>query len=238
MWYKLKRIMIRPNGVEKQIRPKWEWQPWVDTVLYYDFEHTSWTAETDLAWNYNWTYQATPTIWTLSSWKKYFDTQWTNCLNTNSTLSTIDYNNGTVCIWFNMVNSFVYFWQERWGAQWGTIYCDNFSNGQFCLGPDNNILNTPLSLGVWYNIVIVNDWVNTTLYKNGQQMAQKNMTSSTWNRYFHVWWATTQWTPPSQTVPWNLIWNALFWSVIIENKARTAQEIADYFEQTKWNYWL
>jgi hypothetical protein len=50
MWYKLKRIMIRPNGVEKQIRPKWEWQPWVDTVLYYDFEHTSWTAETDLAW--------------------------------------------------------------------------------------------------------------------------------------------------------------------------------------------
>lgn len=27
-------------------------------------------------------------------------------------------------------------------------------------------------------------------------------------------------------------------NVIVENKARTAQEVADYYNQTKWNYWI
>ena len=35
MWYKLKRIMMRPNGVEKQVRPS-GWQPWANTLCYYN----------------------------------------------------------------------------------------------------------------------------------------------------------------------------------------------------------
>jgi hypothetical protein len=34
MWYKLKRIMIHDNGIEKQVRPKTR-NPWANTIAYY-----------------------------------------------------------------------------------------------------------------------------------------------------------------------------------------------------------
>lgn len=51
MWYKLKRIMIRPQGVERQIRPSgwWGWQPWANTLAYYQFNDDL----TDSSWNWN-----------------------------------------------------------------------------------------------------------------------------------------------------------------------------------------
>ena len=47
MWYKVNRIMMRPNGVEKQVRPKTR-NPWANTVGYYplntDFDDYSWNS--------------------------------------------------------------------------------------------------------------------------------------------------------------------------------------------------
>lgn len=215
------------------------WQPWANTVLYYDFEHTSWTTETDLAWNYNGTYQnGSPTIWTLASWKKYFDTEWTNCLNTNNTLSTLNYDNSTVCLWFNLqAGNKSFFGQERWWVQWWTIFGENYNwNNSFCLGSDSNSRSVASSTDTWYNVVIVNDGIKTTLYSNWQQVSQKNMTSSIWNKYFHVGWAANYSPTSPQTVPSNNIWDTFFGSIIIENKARTAQEVSDYYDLTKSLY--
>jgi hypothetical protein len=33
-------------------------------------------------------------------------------------------------------------------------------------------------------------------------------------------------------------WWAYYSNMILENKVRTAQEISDYYNLTKWNYWL
>ena len=33
-------------------------------------------------------------------------------------------------------------------------------------------------------------------------------------------------------------WTATYWNIILESVARTAQEIADYYNQTKANYWI
>lgn len=243
MTKKITKLML--NGEEYEIREyqAW-WQPWADTILYYDFEHTSWTTETNMAWisNYDGTYQATPTISTLASGKKIFTVNQDNALNTNNTLSTLDYNNSTVNVWFNPVSitENFYFWQERWGAQWGTILCSDYmGSAEACLWPvSNDMPSITLNYGNWQNIVITNDWVNSTVYINSVQVWQTTMTASTWDKYFHVGAVVVYSVPSPATAPSNRLGKASFWSVIIENKARTATEISDYYDQTKWDYWI
>jgi hypothetical protein len=240
-------VYLYPNNTETPLKnayigeyQEW-WQPWADTLLYYDFEHTSWTSETNLAWisSYNWTYQATPTISTLASGKKIFTVNQDNALNTNNTLSTLNYNNATVCVWFNPVyiTENFYFWQERWGVQWWTIFCSDYKrSAQVCLWPDANVISVNLNYWNRQNIVITNDWVNSTAYINGVQIWQKAMSTSTWNKYFHVGAINVYAVPSPATVPSNRLGKASFWSVIIENKARTTQEVADYYNHTKSLY--
>jgi hypothetical protein len=35
---------------------------------------------------------------------------------------------------------------------------------------------------------------------------------------------------------WSFVWQC--WCYWLENKVRTVQEVADYYDQTEWNYWL
>lgn len=227
---------------EEEVWPTpWGWQPWVNTIIYYDFEHTNWTAETNMAWisNYDGTYQATPTISTLASGKKILTVNQDNALNTNNTLSTLDYDNSTINIWFNPVSitENFYFWQEWWGVQWWTIMCSDYRwSCWVCLWVDANHMSATLNYWNWQNIVITNNWTNSTAYINGVQVWQTTMTTSTWDKYFHVGGMNNYAVPSPQTA--TRLGKASFWSVIIENKSRTAQEISDYYDQTKWDYWI
>ena len=243
MTKKITKLML--NWQEYEIREYQAGrQPWANTLLYYDFEHTSWTTETNMAWisNYDGTYQTTPTISTLASGKKILTVNWDNALNTNNTLSTLNYNNTTVCVWFNPVSTTenFYFWQERRGVQWWTILCSDYMGScSACLWPDsNNMSSITLNYGNWQNIVITNDGTDSTVYINGVQVWQTTMTTSTWDKYFHVGAVVIYAVPSPATAPSNRLGEASFWSVIIENKARTAQEISDYYDLTKWNYWI
>ncbi len=60
MWYKLKRIMIWPNGVEKQVRPAWP------SNLVYDFTTSDewWTPSSWTFRDSNWFYRT----WSWSDW--------------------------------------------------------------------------------------------------------------------------------------------------------------------------
>ena len=58
-----------------------------------------------------------------------------------------------------------------------------------------------------------------------------------WNFINTVTMSTDQWsfqysTQYSELQPWT------YWEIIVEDKARTAQEVSDYYNQTKANYWL
>lgn len=215
------------------------WQPWADTLLYYDFEHTSWTTETDVVGNYNWTYNSTPTIWTLSSGKKYFDTEWNKYCYTNSVISNLNYNNCTVNVWLYIqnFNSKSRFGQTRWNTpngQWTIFLEDNSSWFQCCLWPTSNWIwwLSKTYLTGWTNLVLTNDWTTFKVYSNGTQIGTKSSASWSWSRKLYIWVATAYW--------WELaaIWDTRFGSMIIENKVWTQQDITDYFNSTKSNYWI
>ena len=91
MGYKLKRITIRPNGVEKQVRPTtspW-WQPWANTIAYWelnwngedtknDYWVTTYTTTDYDSVGYYWAWLPTYTIW--RKWKQCASFDWTRTL--------------------------------------------------------------------------------------------------------------------------------------------------------------
>lgn len=103
MWYKLKRIMMRPNGVEKQVRPK----TWTFT---YDFVNKT---TTQLA-NDGWTNASNLTTWanwvTANSWTAIFNQiSWLWTAMANATKLKIEYTmyqwwstGGNVC-WVTLI---------------------------------------------------------------------------------------------------------------------------------------
>ena len=211
-----------------------KWKPWVNTILYYDFEHTSWTAETDVAGNYNWTYLNTPTIWTLSSWKKYFNSWGTNYLYTTNTISNITYTSATVCVWINpqQASNGSWFWQDWRGHSWATIFCSTYnSQTSYYIGWYNwDWSSTSMTANAWNNVVIVWDGTTQYTYLNWTLIWTRTLKSDTANKKFYIW-AIASWNGTVTNK-----WDAYFWAVIIENAVWSAQKIADYYDQTKANY--
>ena len=237
MWYKLKRATIRVNGTEKQIRPKSWWQPWVDTLIYYDFEHTTWTTESNQASNsnYNGTYSWTPTIWTLASGKKYFDTEDTYIVYSSNGISDLNYNNSTICVWIKpQSNNGAWFGQRWWWGSWWTIFCETYQwTMNLNLWLENYYISaTAPTQDAWHNIVITNNWTVMTGYIDWVSIWTVNVTTTTWNKVLNIGAvSTTDGASSGHT-------DASFWSVILENKVWTAQEVSDYYNQTKSNYGL
>ena len=86
------------------------------------------------------------------------------------------------------------------------------------------------STWVWYYVTAVQEWNTVKGYLN----------------WVLKWESTTR---PNQTPTWWSLWavhetthsDKYIWymsDVILEDKARTAQEISDYYDFTKSNYWL
>ena len=230
------------NWTEYKIKFENWWQPWANTILYYDFEHTSWTTETNLAtWQswYNGTYSGTPTIWTLSSWKKYFNTWWNTYLETNSWFSTVNYGNCTVCVWMNVVETWAksLFWQSWWDtpSQYWTIFCERLSNWNYQVEIWKPVWLNITGDSWWQLLIMTSDGSTLNVYRNGNTTPIASKSATAWNANstkLYVWWAVRYWnTSPG-------IWNAYFGSFIVENKVWTTQEMSDYFDQTKSLYWI
>lgn len=72
----------------------------------------------------------------------------------------------------------------------------------------------------WNSVVYV-DWVATNSFANSWW---DNVTTT----YLWIWW----WTSSQSNFYWTIK------DFIVEDKVRTAQEISDYYNQTKWDYWI
>ena len=89
-----------------------------------------------------------------------------------------------------------------------------------------------MSANTWYLVTFTRSWTSTALYING---------SLIW-----TWTGDKTWThnirfklnnagdTSSSTYSNNAYWSELIW----ESKVRTADEITNYYNQTKWNYGL
>ena len=237
MWYKLKRILIYPDGVtEKQVYPAW-WTPGENTLFYYNIDDNDTNSTLyDKIGNFNLTWNVAPTYYTNASLGRYV-WMWNLWNNAYATAS-----------------SYVLFWNEftmnclvnYWYNWWGVLYVQWFRSASVSKSIEfdtNNIyfrtkLNEWLAAGSnpWFNkrslytFVCSSSWNYKKIYVDGVEVK-----SSTYNNDTEwVWW---YWTLGCWS-SWN--WNFNWYMKIFmwESKARTAQEISDYYNQIKSNYWL
>ena len=219
------------NTLYIQYKSDWGggWKPWVNTVAYFPFD-------TDFK-DYSWNWHDLTNNW----WVAIESVDWITCANFKDQspywLSRIDWSiitswPYTYLAWLNMDSSSwtenprMFAWKDNWFIIWnrergGWIYPGYWSN-------------TWVPYSAWWHLVcIVGD------SSNGSYESYKDWV------YLNSW----TWTTGGRT--WLVLWtnegnfsSALdkfigqMSRVIFENKKRTAQEIADYYDLTKWDYWI
>lgn len=206
-----------------KVRPTW-WKPWANTIAYYKLEEDlndySWNNRNLSVWGGTFSYS------TLTSGKKY-------CVVNTSTYTntlTIPFNKNayTFSVWFNInaksssraILTEVVAWSD-YRPRVQTIWWD--------VSALTSLDSTWVSWVSWqwyYATVTYENWT-AKCYINGSLVWTKTFSGSatSWtfyinpsNAYYRAGWGITE--------------------LIIENKTRSAQDVADYFDQTKANYWI
>lgn len=235
MWNKIQRIYI---GDHYQVYPKWK--PWTNTMGYYTFDDQNASQITDTSWNNrNLTWWTMPS-YTLVSGSNY---AWvfSNVSSSNIAPSysywpmNWDY---TILCWVkpttntaSYVNIF-YGWTT--GNEHQISLIRGYNSGQFEYFDytdaghitKRTTIKTWASLNTWYLVGYTRNWTSVKTYYDWVNTNSITGNSSSYNKTFYLWSANV-WL---SRLPWQI------WECIIENKVRTAQEIADYYNQTKASY--
>lgn len=223
MWNKIQRIYI---GDHYQVYPKWK--PWANTILYLplkenlndysgnnrNFTNSSWTVT--YSNNMATITQAKNTNWTFSSWFSNF----TILIYTTMTTDTQT--------WFFVgVDSSGYpaFYFNRDNRDWGTVDCSYVYNAN-----GNWIRNRSWFIDTWIHLIACTK--NSSELKTYVDGVIKNTVSCSGYNFYRKSGNAQTW------IGRNVIGNGTvtYWNIIIEDKERTAEEIKEYYNQTKASY--
>ncbi len=253
--YYYKAFAVGDNSTESasnsaNVTPSaWWWQPWVNTLVYLPL---NWDALDQSGNSRDGTMPSNTSLYSWeyingNSWSQYYLAHWAwdqNSAIYGTYASTQLWNaDRTICVWVKVVASinsaevdFHYIGTANGGTQWwwfgvfamyaspnhiGILryYDDPYTNN---FSYDNN----------WHNyIVTYSDTNKAKMYVDWQQVvmtANANVSFSTVGTNYYLWALRSSDTSKR-------IWLSKY---IIEDKERTAQEISDYFDQTKWDYWI
>jgi len=226
-WMYIWQQKIRPSGWGR-------WQPWANTIAYYPL--TSTTTTSDESGNWNTLTNNNVTFWTY---------QWVDCASFNGSSSrlgttiaeTPQWASPRTILWYCYNNNASYtpsndseivFFSWQTGSTWRMLKLGIFD--------DNNTIQQRWDDHEFWQTIreqrwggaVVYDGTKFTLYANWVSQWDWTTTAITSWTNFYIGGSTTSWW-------W---WNGYISNVIFENKARTAQEVADYYNQTKANYGL
>jgi hypothetical protein len=238
-------IYLHPSGVKKELKNAYigEYKgfvPWVNTLAYYPLE----TDTKDYSWNNRNLTNSWITfdggVWVFNGNAIWYYTNNSLWNNLNNFTYSVYVNPSSITSWtfggnvnINRVISII---------QYGTIptydktlsLC-NSSQAQWYNYYNwlKEVYTTWISINTWCYLTYTWDGNTIKIYKNWvlwQSLA--------------CWWSYTWYTQATLCV-WNNTntqqiqkYYGKISNVIIENKARTAQEVQDYYNQTKSNYWL
>lgn len=229
----IKRVTIRPNWTEKQIRPAW-WQPWANTLLYMPLNSTD--THTDKSWNSRATTNTNVSFWTY---------QWVDCWYLNGTSAHIQITPFT----FSSELTLLIWLYPAWYTSWydGKIFDARISSYAFTSRYGSYAQTIWIS---WYI-----NWTQTFITDVSNKRVLFVMTSKNGSQTYQLLWDNINVTKtsslsfssftPSRINLWNEYNNGAnrffkWWisECILENKARTDQEKIDYYNQTKSLYWI
>lgn len=226
MWYKLTGMYIgnqkiRPNG----------WKPWANTLLYLPLNSTD--TYTDQSWNSVVTTNNGTTFWT----NYWVDCGYFNSSNIQVTTFTVPSAWTILCWCYN-----------TWTVWWDGHIIDIGSSTR-------RLLTSYDEWWPWYWALSDWDLIRTTWFTYQNQWILYAFTFENGAQNLIIKWNSiddslpttysfSSFTPTAMNV-WNE-WNNwatryfLGWmsNLIFEDKAWTATEINNYYDQTKWNYWI
>lgn len=237
--YKVKKIFLW----SEQVWPDSGWKPWANTIAYYPL--TTSTTTSDMSGNNrNLTQVDNSTFWTylwVNCVYVYWNTQsWFHCLYNRNVNNQTLWNKFTVSFWGSRLNQnnnsiMCWMWWINGSWNWYNIYWNSST-------VENEVLNNwsinkityskTISVWEWYLYTAVYDNWNSKLYVDWVLWASWNYT---------VWTINVIWvwiTFGTQTTGYSYQWNWYLSNYILENKARTAADVVNYYNSTKWNYWL
>lgn len=230
MWYKLSKMYIWST----QVRPSW-WKPWANTVAYYPL--TSTTTTSDESWNgYDLSdYWTTTTFVTKDGVSCAYMDGSTNLLYNSTLTDTFIWQTFTVSYWITDTNQWAvtavvdnpYNW-------WGLYYEPWIAGGRLRWEFLNNWTPVRLMPNVtatswWHHILMTHaSDGSAAIFYDWEQKATGNCSLWFGGWQFTIWWVVS--------IPAYFV--GYFSNVILENKARTAKEVSDYYNLTKWNYWI
>ena len=238
---KIKKVYLG----RKQIYPDW-WSPGENTIAYYPLE----TNANDYSWN---NYHATTNnvIFTETWNLKYAEVSWVSWSNRWYCSIPAVFTNQNVGTWDFTVSMRVYpvttsnypmaFWDSNNNPPYYWINIFLNENGKILFRLNRNTQKYSTStysslIWSWHHIVYTRiEWTCIAYIDSIQEVTPytdtTNISQSNWTAYFLWRQGTLQ--PQGRNTNW-----AKFSKIICEKVWWTAQEISNYFNQTKWNYWL
>ena len=224
MWYKVKRIMVWQNWVEKQVRP-YKYNPNENTKFYLplksDILDYSWNS-VSTSWWWTITYQNPWALftWALSIW-------YTQTLSNFTVVGYYKAPNTSTAV--NIISqAYIVSGNYNW---WDMSY-NSSQNNTFrieFLKPATTQVLQQFVYNVWstswHNIIVTVE--NSSNLKVYIDWVEKITGSVSWYNPYSInyaIWANSKSIYASE--------------VILENKVRTATEITNYYNLTKSNYWL
>lgn len=204
---------------EKKVWPEW-WKPWANTIAYYPLKE-----------NLN-DYSGNNNHFSIASWTVSYSNNMATLtrVTANSILASYSWD-FTILAYTQLANA------ETW---YFPICASNYyPNMKFWLM--NNQSECAYSYSWWWHSATVSytqSWIHLlvwvknssefTIYIDGSVVKTLSWPfNSTQSNSISLLWQDAVWT-----------WTCTYWNLIIENKARTAEEISAYYNQTKSNYWL
>ena len=218
--------------------------PWSNTIAYYPLNST--TTVNDKSWNNKNMTQS----WTITYW----DYNWVDCgyfnggyLYLNESL-ILWANPRTISCWFNRTSAVTDGWAfwGMWSASsenWITTYlhwnAPAWKYGYWNWAYDRDVwFSVSPSLNTWYLLTATYDWTDLLLYVNANYL----WTPTIWE-YSGTNTITLNLTSGKTTICcmpnlWGTWFKGYMSEFIFDWTTWTAQEVLDYYNDTKSNYWI
>lgn len=225
-------IQQTPKKIYIRVDQQW-WQPWANTVAYYPLASQNTLKDESGNW-----YDLT------NSGTILYDTyNWVSCVKFNQTWSMNVSNVNKLPSWNSAFT--VSYWiypnslsESSWESN--AFFIGTSSNQRwwlvYALSPIGISVwgtafqsTTNATLSTWQNIIVTQNWNLFNLYLNWNFLKSWTMALNMSTKTIRLGGSLN---PNTYWYRWGMS------NFIIEDKERTAQEITDYYNLTKWNYWL